>query len=70
MLTRDLIKAITEKPKPAVLPEPIPAKPTETGLFDDLFPCNREDLLRGFVYSLILARPRCRQRSGGPWLSK
>lgn len=70
MFTRDLIKAISETPKPALPPEPIPAKPIETGLVAAMFPCRQDDLVRGFVYSLILAKPRCRQRGGGPWFSK
>lgn len=61
---------VPEDSKPATEQEPVLIKPVETGVLDELFVFKPDDIIKGFVFSQILAEPRSRQRGGNPWRSK
>jgi hypothetical protein len=67
---------IPEEAKPAVpekldpVPTRVPVQPVETNRWDELFLFKPDDVVKGFIFSQILARPRSGQRGGNPWRSR
>jgi hypothetical protein len=67
---------VPEGAKPAVAVElkspsmTAPVQPAEAGVLDGLFQWKPDDIVKGFVFSQILTRPRAGQRGGNPWSSR